>query len=312
LGDPAWIHQGEFWFGATEGTGIQEPFFPDGSINTEVQEPLFEIGFNNPLDYDLQSGRIEVGSTDLGANRYVNGAIGNGLATYSYIYRAVSVVSTFANGRFTQDLEGALISFPPSAIKDNTGDPAVDSQNTETGAGTTNPGQPSSPTTPPAPANPPTPAPAAPARPPTSGGTPVGPANPVTPTNARTGGTQVTETTQTTYDEQIFRTKDPASFAKFEEYRNQQFNLIFQSEKSRLSALAVKNNPQLSDDPATLVRLVTGSARITARLAADEAAVNLFLPQIKAAGAGGTTTTTTPANATPVNTSAPQTSSREP
>ena len=145
-----------------------------------------------------------------------------------------------------------------------------------------------------------------PAGPPTSGGSSVGPANPVTPTNAQTGGTRTTQKTNTTYDQNIFRTKDPASFAKFEEYRNQQFNLIFQSEKSRLSALAVKNNPQLNDDPATLVRLVTGSARITAGLAANEAAVALFEPQIKAAGAGGITTTTTPANATPVNTAAGQ------
>jgi hypothetical protein len=336
LGDPAWIHQNELWFGVTEGAGSQDTFFPDGSINTEIQEPLFEVGFNKPADYNLQSGRMEVNTTGNGANRYTN-ADGNGMASQSYIYRAVSVTSTLANGRFTQDLEGVLVTFPRTAIKVN--DAAVDSQfieteqdtqrllsnigirlnnrsrgsrNSRTESTTTTPGQPSSPTTPSVSQNPSSPATNAPAAAPTSSGQPVGPANPVTPTNAQTGGTLVTENTQTRFDANIFRTKDPASFAKFEEYRNQQFNLIFQSEKSRLSALAVKNNPQLNDDPATLVRLVTGSARITAGLAADEAAIALFDPQIKAAGAGGITTTTTPTNATPVNTSAPQISSREP
>jgi hypothetical protein len=60
------------------------------------------------------------------------------------------------------------------------------------------------------------------------------------------------------------------------------------------------------------LRLVTGSARITAGRAADEAAITLFDPQIKAAGAGGITTTTTPANTTPVNTTAGQTMNRQP
>ena len=87
--------------------------------------------------------------------------------------------------------------------------------------------------------------------------------------------------------------------------------MIFQSEKSRLAALAVKNNPQLNDDPAGLVRRVTGSAQITATRAADEAAIALFEPQIKAAGAGGTTTTTTPANTTPVNTTPGQIMNRQ-
>jgi hypothetical protein len=275
LGDPAWIHQGEFWFGSTEGTGIQEPFFPDGSINTEVQEPLFEIGFNSPVDYDLQSGRMEVGSTDLGANRYVNGAIGNGLATYSFIYRAVSVVSTFANGRFTQDLEGVLITFPPSAIKDNTGDPAVDSQNTETGAGTTNPGQPSSPTTPPAPANPSTPAPAAPPTPPTSGGQPVGPGGTTQPPGDLSRGYTFSETT--------FRQKDPAGAKAYSDFQKQKENEIFATEVARLTAQAQRNNNGTVTPRER--ELIDQQALTTARRLSQDLAVEKFLPQIQAAGA---------------------------
>jgi hypothetical protein len=333
LGDPAWIHQGDFWFGATEGTGIQEPFFPDGSINTEVQEPLFEIGFNNPVDYNLQSGRMEVGSTNLGANRYVNGANGNGLATFSFIYRAVSVISTFANGRFTQDLEGVLISFPVSAIKNNT---AVDSQYTETEretnrlladldkanaarstqnalnrTATTTPGQPSSPATAPARANPAAPAATAPARPPTSSGQPVGTAAAVNNTNAQSGGTRVVTTTESTLNGDVFRAKDPAGFVAYTNYiADRRKELTSQYEKSLTEQANRNSNGNITPRQGELI-----FERARTR-AFDEALLEArikFDPQIKAAGAGGTTITTNPAAqqgaAVP---RAPQIGSREP
>jgi hypothetical protein len=153
--------------------------------------------------------------------------------------------------------------------------------------------------------------PAAPAQPPTSGGTPVGAANSASPTNAQTGGTRVTETTQTTYDADIFRTKDPASFAKYQEYRNQQLNLITQSETARLTAQAKATTPDGILEPRQVSR-INSTARSLASVKADAAAQELFAPQIAAAGAGGTTKTTTPANVTPVNTAAPQTQAKGP
>jgi hypothetical protein len=333
LGDPAWIHQGEFWFGVTEGTGPQQPFFPDGSINTEVQEPLFEIGFNKPVDYDLQSGRMEVSDTDLGANRYVTGEGGNGLASQSYIYRAVSVVSTFANGRFTQDLEGVLVTFPRSAIKANN---SVDSQYTETEqeterllanadvanaartaqnalnrASTSTPGQPSSPTTAPARANPPTAAPTSPAAAPTSSGQPVGPAAAATNTNAQSGGTRVVTTTESTLNGDVFRAKDPAGFAAYTNYiADRRKELTSQYEKSLTEQANRNSNGNI---PPRQRELIVERAQDRAFVQAlDEARIK-FDPQIKAAGAGGITTTTNPAAqqgaAVP---RAPQTSSREP
>jgi len=353
-GDPAWIQQGELGTGIA-GPGFNfSPYLPDGTINVESEEILFEIAWNKPVDYSLETGLMEPGQRIYGANSLVTDT-GSKQTTQSYIYKAVTVNSTFSKGKFTQQLEGVRVQFPLNAIKTNKtaaeaagvspgqadsdlAEQQVRAQSAATTAagprrgpdpnGLANPrpnastrpatprflGGPGSTTNRAAapPADPARIAPAPPAGPPTSGGSSVGPANPVTPTNAQTGGTRVTEDTQIRFDANIFRTKDPASFAKFEEYRNQQFNLIFQSEKSRLSALAVKNNPQLNDDPATLLRLVTGSARITAGRAADEAAITLFDPQIKAAGAGGTTKTTTPANTTPVNTTAGQTMNRQP
>ena len=352
-GDPAWIQQGELGTGIA-GPGFNySPYLPDGTINVESEEVLFEIAWNKPVDYSLETGLMEPGQRVYGANSLVTDT-GSKQTTQSYIYKAVTVNSTFSKGKFTQQLEGVRVQFPLNAIKKNKTAPEsagvspgqADSDLAEQQAraqsaattaagprrqpdpnGLANP-RPNASTRPATPvflggprpttnrsaapaADPPRIAPVPPAGPPTSGGSSVGPANPVTPTNVQTGGTRTTQETNTTYDQNIFRTKDPASFAKFEEYRNQQFNLIFQSEKSRLSALAVKNNPQLNDDPATLVRLVTGSARITAGLAANEAAVALFEPQIKAAGAGGITTTTTPANTTPVNTTPGQIMNRQ-
>ena len=352
-GDPAWIQQGELGTGIA-GPGFNySPYLPDGTINVESEEVLFEIAWNKPVDYSLETGLMEPGQRVYGANSLVTDT-GSKQTTQSYIYKAVTVNSTFSKGKFTQQLEGVRVQFPLNAIKKNKTAPEsagvspgqADSDLAEQQAraqsaattaagprrgpdpnGLANP-RPNASTRPATPvflggprpttnrsaapaADPPRIAPVPPAGPPTSGGSSVGPANPVTPTNVQTGGTRTTQETNTTYDQNIFRTKDPASFAKFEEYRNQQFNLIFQSEKSRLAALAVKNNPQLNDDPAGLVRRVTGSAQITATRAADEAAIALFEPQIKAAGAGGTTTTTTPANTTPVNTTPGQIMNRQ-
>lgn len=352
-GDPAWIQQGELGTGIA-GPGFNySPYLPDGTINVESEEVLFEIAWNKPVDYSLETGLMEPGQRVYGANSLVTDT-GSKQTTQSYIYKAVTVNSTFSKGKFTQQLEGVRVQFPLNAIKKNKTAPEsagvspgqADSDLAEQQAraqsaattaagprrqpdpnGLANP-RPNASTRPATPvflggprpttnrsaapaADPPRIAPVPPAGPPTSGGSSVGPANPVTPTNAQTGGTQVTENTQTRFDANIFRTKDPASFAKFEEYRIQQFNLILKSETSRLSALAVKNNPQLMDDPQGLLSMVFTSARISATRAADEAAIALFDTQIKAAGAGGITTTTTPANATPVNTAAGQIMNRQ-
>jgi hypothetical protein len=337
LGDPAWIHQGEFWFGVTEGTGPQQPFFPDGSINTEVQEPLFEIGFNKPVDYDLQSGRMEVSSTDLGANRYVTGEGGNGLASQSYIYRAVSVVSTFANGRFTQDLEGVLVTFPRSAIKANTN---VDSQYTETEqeterllanldvanaartaqnalnrAATSTPGQPSSPATAPARANPAAPAAAAPARPPTSGTQPVGNAAATTNTDVQSGVTrQLTANDLArgyTFSETTFRQKDPAGAKAYRDFQKQKEKEISAAESARLTAQAQRNNNGTVSPRER--ELIDQQAQTTARRISQRLAVEQFLPQIQAAGAITFSGVTRPAAQQGAAVSrAPQIGSREP
>ena len=63
VGDPAWIAQGDVWSGVN-GPAVLDPsavaFLPDGTINYERQEALFEVGFNKPADYDLETGLMPI------------------------------------------------------------------------------------------------------------------------------------------------------------------------------------------------------------------------------------------------------------
>jgi hypothetical protein len=108
VGDPAWIAQGEVWSGVrslknvTGSNDAQDPYFsaflPDGTINFDSGEPLFELIFNKPQDYDLDTGVIGLSQNNSRQQRYV--------------YRGLTVVSRLSKGKFEQDLEGALITFP--------------------------------------------------------------------------------------------------------------------------------------------------------------------------------------------------------
>jgi len=349
MGDPSWIFQGELGLGVAQQLNLgtrtvnYNSYLEDGTINREAEEVLFEVQWSKPVDYSLETGLIEPGQTRYGANNPAT-TIGSKEATQSYIYRALTVSSLFSKGKFTQELEGAILLFPLNSVKKNT---AADDDDAALGAamranaasaatgtrGTaamTAGGAPAAVNARPGllsnatgtrstqsnqaaarPTTPDTVRPAAPAQPPTSGGAPVGAANPASPTNAQTGGTRVTETTQTTYDADIFRTKDPVSFAKYQEYKNQQFNLINKSETARLTAQAKAITPDGILEPRQVAR-INSTARTLAGVKADAAAQELFAPQIAAAGAGGTTKTTTPANVTPVNTAAPQTQAKGP
>jgi hypothetical protein len=63
IGDPAWIYQGELWSGVG-GDAITNPayvnFYPDGTINHESQEALFELAWNQPSDYDITTGIMDI------------------------------------------------------------------------------------------------------------------------------------------------------------------------------------------------------------------------------------------------------------
>ena len=63
IGDPAWIYQGELWSGVG-GDAITNPayvnFYPDGTINHESQEALFELAWNQPADYNITTGIMDI------------------------------------------------------------------------------------------------------------------------------------------------------------------------------------------------------------------------------------------------------------
>lgn len=118
VGDPAWIPQGETWQGV--GAFSTRPFLPDGSVNIGAEEPLFAIAFNKPADYDLNTGVADPRGKQVGGGNSLLSITGE--ASQVYIYRAISVTSTFAQGKFTQDLEGVLVFFPNQRIRYNEDD----------------------------------------------------------------------------------------------------------------------------------------------------------------------------------------------
>lgn len=105
VGDPAWIQQGEIWQGTSGVKFNYGPYNTDGSINFESQDILFEVLFNKPVDYDLQTGLMDPGQKNYNANRESGEA---GSARQSYVYKAITVESILNRGKFTQELNGVL------------------------------------------------------------------------------------------------------------------------------------------------------------------------------------------------------------
>ena len=104
VGDPAWLQQGELWNGLQGKEIYSKNFLTDGTINFENQEVLFEIEFETPVDYDMDTGLMD-------PNR-------KSRPNYNiYVYKATEVTSNFSRGRFTQELNGVLITFPTVETK---------------------------------------------------------------------------------------------------------------------------------------------------------------------------------------------------
>ena len=111
VGDPAWIAQGEVWSGIRstnkpldDKTDVYfDAFLADGTINFDAREALFELVFNKPVDYNMQTGLM--------------GTTASGTTSQVYVYKALTAVSNFRQGRFTQDLDGVLLIFPDNVVK---------------------------------------------------------------------------------------------------------------------------------------------------------------------------------------------------
>jgi hypothetical protein len=102
VGDPAWIQQGS----VSEGVSSEEfnygAFLADGTINFDSQQILFEIAWQRPNDYELNSGLADPYATRNGERE----------PQQSYIYLATKIISEFRQGRFEQVIDGTLYLFP--------------------------------------------------------------------------------------------------------------------------------------------------------------------------------------------------------
>lgn len=126
VGDPAWIPQGEAAGGVTANNFSFAAFNSDDGINFDSQEVLFSVTFNQPEDYNLDTGLVEV------ANNFKkqNGEYGRNYPKQSQTYRCIEVKSTFSKGRFEQQLTGALIEGIP---REGATNPAVSETRPRTG-----------------------------------------------------------------------------------------------------------------------------------------------------------------------------------
>jgi hypothetical protein len=123
LGDPAWIRQGSLVkdiskdeFTSPLATGFEN----DGTISFDTQDVLFEISWQRPEDYDINTGLADPYSAT--QKKY-----NNRIALQSRVYAARSCVSEFRQGSFEQTLDGVLYQFPVPD-RTNTANPAAVNQ----------------------------------------------------------------------------------------------------------------------------------------------------------------------------------------
>jgi hypothetical protein len=100
IGDPAWIQQGSL----AGGVNVQEfgysAFLPDGTINFDAQQTMFEIAWQRPEDYDLATGL---------ADPYARPGNEARQPQQSTVYQATKCISEFKGGKFTQKLENVRV-----------------------------------------------------------------------------------------------------------------------------------------------------------------------------------------------------------
>jgi hypothetical protein len=97
IGDPAWIQQVSLGVGVTAADLDSGSFLPDGTINFDAEQILFEVSWNRPADYDLTTGLSTPDSKKTPISR---------------VYLATGVTSEFRQGKFEQTVDGNLFNFP--------------------------------------------------------------------------------------------------------------------------------------------------------------------------------------------------------
>lgn len=102
VGDPAWLMQGEVTNSIDPQNFSWSPFNADGAINFEAGQVLFDVTWNRPGDYDFQTGLMDTS----GQTRNADGSLALLQPQAHTVYVAQTVRSTFAQGKFEQEIEG--------------------------------------------------------------------------------------------------------------------------------------------------------------------------------------------------------------
>jgi hypothetical protein len=124
VGDPAWIQQGSLFAGVNPTEFSYRPFLDDGTINFDSQQVMFEVAWQKPEDFDLQSGLADPYSR-------TEKIYGDREPIQSYVYLATGCTSEFRGGKFEQVLHGK---FYPFSI-DNSKTPTAPASGTGFGDG---------------------------------------------------------------------------------------------------------------------------------------------------------------------------------
>ena len=103
VGDPGWIQQGSLSAGVDPKNFQYQGFLPDGTINFDSQQVMFEIAWQRPEDYDINTGLADPYSQFGGTDRQ---------PLQSFVYQAKKCTSEFRQGKFEQTIEGSLYNFP--------------------------------------------------------------------------------------------------------------------------------------------------------------------------------------------------------
>jgi hypothetical protein len=104
VGDPAWMQQGEVAEGVSARNFNFNPFNNDGTINYDSQEVVFDISWNQPQDYDLNTGLMDLNRTGIKPDGTYSTQ-----PQYNATYTAIKCKNIFSKGRFEQELEGRLL-----------------------------------------------------------------------------------------------------------------------------------------------------------------------------------------------------------
>jgi hypothetical protein len=119
IGDPAWVQQGDLAGGVSVAEFSYSPFFLDGTINFDANQVLYEISWQRPQDYNIDTGL---------ADPYKGAGLEARLPLQSTVYQANRVVSEFRQGRFEQTIEGTMYYFPIPSKTNTAAATAVNNQ----------------------------------------------------------------------------------------------------------------------------------------------------------------------------------------